>query len=75
MSFDAFRQQALAAALPPPGERGPSGFRFHAGTKSVLAFSRALGWLVRAFHKTEKRFRRDSKAATVRTSTALSISH
>jgi hypothetical protein len=60
--------------LPPPRERGASGFRLHAGAKSVLAFSCALGWLIGAFHKTEKRLPRDSRAATVRTSTVLSIS-
>jgi len=75
MSLDAFRQQALAAALPSPRERGTSGFRLHAGAKSVLSFSCTLGWLISAFHKTEKRLPRDSRAATVRTSTVLSISH
>jgi hypothetical protein len=75
MPLDAFRKQALAATLPPPRERGASGFRLHAGAKSMLLFSCALGWLIRAFHKTEKRLQRDSRAATVRTSTVLSISH
>jgi len=55
MSLDTFRQQAFAPTLPPPRERGASGFRLHAGAKSVLSFSCALGWLISAFHKTEKR--------------------
>jgi len=75
MPLDAFRQQTLAAALAPPRERGASGFGPHACAKSVLALSCTLGWLISAFHRAEKRLRRDSKAATVRTSTALSISH
>ena len=75
MPLDAFRQQTLAAALPSPRERGTSGFGPHAGAKSVLALSCALGWLISAFHKAEKRLQRDSRAAMVRTSTALSISH
>jgi len=75
MPLNAFRQQALAAALSPSRERGASGFRLHACAKSMLSFARALGWLISAFHKTEKRLPRDSRAATVRTSTALSISH
>jgi len=55
MSLDTFRQQAFAPTLPPPRERGASGFGLHAGAKSMLAFARALGWLISAFHKTEKR--------------------
>jgi hypothetical protein len=74
MPFDAFREQALAPALTPAGERGATPFGFHAGTKTVLLFARAFGWLVSAFHKTAKSFRRDSRAVTVGMSAALSIS-
>jgi hypothetical protein len=54
MYLDAFREQAFAPALPPARQRGAARFRFHARTKSVLLFARAFGWLVSAFHKTEK---------------------
>jgi len=54
MSVDAFREQALAAALPPARQRGTARFCLHAGTKTVLTFACSLGWLVSPFHKTEK---------------------
>jgi len=75
MPLDALRQQTLAAALPSAGERGAPTFTLHACTKPVLAFTRTFGWLVRAFHETEKWFRRDSRAVTVGMSEALSIAY
>jgi hypothetical protein len=54
MSLDAFREQALAAALPPAGKCRATAFGFHAGTKTVLAFACSLRGLVSPFHKTEK---------------------
>jgi hypothetical protein len=50
MDLDAFRQKTFAAALTPPGEGGPSGFRAHARAKTVLLFPGALGALECPFH-------------------------
>ena len=74
MKFDAFWEQAFAPALAATRERGAAAFAFHARAETVLAFARALGWLIRAFHKTEKLIRRDSRAVTVGMRRALSIS-
>jgi len=52
--LDAFREQTFAPALPPARQRGAARFRFHARTKTVLAFACSLRWLVSPFHKTEK---------------------
>jgi len=73
MLFDAFRQQAFAPALAPAGEGGASPFCFHAGTKTVLLFTCAFGWLESAFHRTGESFRLDSRAVTVGMSATLSI--
>jgi len=73
MYLDPFWQQPLAAALTPPSQRSAPTFRFHARAKPMLAFAGALGWLVGAFHKAEKRFRNDSRAVTVGMSRTLSI--
>ena len=54
MFLDAFREQALAAALSPAGKCRATGFGLHAGTKTVLTFACSLGGLVSPFHKTEK---------------------
>jgi hypothetical protein len=54
MSFDAFREQAFAAALPPARQDGATAFGTHPGTETVLTFACSLGWLVSAFHKTGK---------------------
>ena len=54
MYLDAFREQAFAPALPPARQGGAARFRFHARTKTVLAFACPLRWLVSPFHKTEK---------------------
>jgi hypothetical protein len=50
MDLNAFRQKALASALPPARECGPAAFRFHTRAKAVLAFARSLGCLVSALH-------------------------
>jgi hypothetical protein len=73
--LDAFREQAFSPALPPARQRGAARFRFHARTKTVLAFACSLRWLVSPFHKTEKYFRRDLRAVTLGASAALSIEH
>jgi hypothetical protein len=73
MEFDAFRQQTFATALASAGERGAAGLGFHAGAEAVLAFARALGWLVSAFHKSEQSSRRDWRAVTVEMTATLSI--
>jgi len=54
--LDAFREQAFAPALPPACQGGAARFRFHARTKTVLAFACPLRWLVSPFHKTENSF-------------------
>ena len=54
MSLDAFREQALAAALSPACKYRATAFGFHAGTKTMLAFACSLGGLVSPFHKTDK---------------------
>jgi hypothetical protein len=54
MHFCAFGQQALPTTLPAPCERGAAGLGFHAGTKAMLAFARALGSLVSPFHRFER---------------------
>jgi len=73
MQFNALRQKTLPAALASASERGSSAFGLHARAEPVLAFACALGWLISAFHKAEKRFRCDSRAVTVGMSRALSI--
>jgi hypothetical protein len=42
MSIDAFGKKPFAAALTAPGERRAPAFCSHPGTKTVLAFARAL---------------------------------
>jgi len=54
MSLDAFREQPLAAALPPTRKDGATAFGAHPSTETVLTFACSLGWLVSAFHKTGK---------------------
>lgn len=56
VELNAFREQTFAAALSPAGKYRPAAFCLHAGTKTVLAFACALGWLVSPFHKTESSF-------------------
>jgi hypothetical protein len=50
MNLDALRQQTFAAALSPTSKGGTATLGFHAGSKTVLAFARALRWLIGAFH-------------------------
>jgi hypothetical protein len=53
--FHTLWEQPFAAALPAACQCCAARFRFHAGTKTMLAFACSLGWLVGAFHKTENR--------------------
>ena len=48
--LDLFWQQTFAAALTPTRKSGAAAFGFHPSSKAVLAFTRALRWLVSAFH-------------------------
>jgi len=50
MALDAFRQKPLATTLATPGEGSASALGLHARAESVLAFTRALAWLIRPFH-------------------------
>ena len=73
VALDTARQQTFAAALPALRECRSAAVRLHAGAETVLAFARALGWLVGTFHKAAETARRDLKAITLGMSTALSI--
>jgi hypothetical protein len=53
VKLNAFRQEPLAATLPPARKRGTAAFCLHARAKAMLALARSLGWLVSPFHKTE----------------------
>jgi hypothetical protein len=55
MRFDAFWEQAFAAALTTACQGRAAPFGFHAGAEPMLTFACSLGWLVGAFHKTENR--------------------
>jgi hypothetical protein len=55
MSFDALWEQAFPTALPAARQGCAASPCLHAGTKTMLTFPCSLGWLVRAFHKTENR--------------------
>jgi hypothetical protein len=50
MNFNAFREQAFPSTLATAGQSRAAAFRFHAGAKSVLALTGALGRLISAFH-------------------------
>ena len=52
MILDTLRQQTLAAALSPTREGGTATLRFHARSKTMLAFARSFRWLIGAFHGT-----------------------
>ena len=54
MFLDAFWEQTFSAALPAACEDCAAALRAHPGTETVLTFACSLGWLVSAFHKTEK---------------------
>jgi len=51
VELNAFRQEPLAASLPPPRERGTAAFCLHARAKAMLTFACALRWLISPFHK------------------------
>ena len=50
MILHAFGQQTLASTLSPTRESGTATLRFHAGTKTMLAFARSFRCLIGAFH-------------------------
>jgi hypothetical protein len=52
MIFDPLRQKTFASTLSPARKGSAAAFGFHAGSKTVLAFTRALGRLISAFHFT-----------------------
>jgi hypothetical protein len=54
VQLDALWEQTFAAALAAACQGCAAPFRFHAGTKTMLAFACSLGWLVSAFHKTDR---------------------
>jgi len=54
MFLDAFWEQTFSAALPAACEDRAAALCPHPRTKAVLPFPCSLGWLVSAFHKTEK---------------------
>jgi hypothetical protein len=64
-------EQAFAPALAAARESGATAFGPHPCTETVLAFSRSLGWLIGAFHKTGNRSA-GPRAVTVGSSPALS---
>src|SRR5437764_15052628 len=66
--LDTLRQQTLASALSPTRKSGPAAFGFHAGSKTVLTFTRALRWLISAFHGAVER------TGTVKVALRLSMS-
>jgi len=74
VELNAFRQEPLAATLPPARQRGTATFCLHARTKSMLAFACALRWLISPFHKTAKNnFGGILRTATLGTEETLSI--
>jgi hypothetical protein len=73
MALNALRQQPFPSALTPACERGATALRLHARAKTVLLFSGAFGWLVRAFHKSCLRLRRESGALKLGIQQALSM--
>jgi len=50
MILDTLRQQTFAASLSPTRESGAAALRFHARTKTMLAFARSFRCLIGAFH-------------------------
>jgi hypothetical protein len=52
--FDTLGQQAFATALAPTAQNRAATLRFHSSAKTELALTRALAWLVGAFHKIGK---------------------
>jgi hypothetical protein len=54
MFLDAFWQQTFSAPLTAACEDRAAALCPHPRTKAMLPFSCSLGWLVSAFHKTER---------------------
>jgi hypothetical protein len=54
VDLDALREKALAATGATTVENGAAALGRHAGAESELPLARALGRLIRAFHKREK---------------------
>jgi hypothetical protein len=52
-------QKTFPSTLSPPCQSRTAAFRFHAGPKAMLAFTRSLRSLVSAFHKANDLDRRD----------------
>jgi hypothetical protein len=52
--LDTLGQQAFATALATAAQDRAATLRFHSSAKTELALTRALAWLVGAFHKSEK---------------------
>ena len=52
--LDTLGQQAFATALAPAAQNRAATLRFHSSAKTELALTRALAWLVGAFHKIGK---------------------
>ena len=52
--FDTLGQQAFAAALAAAAENCTPALGLHPGAKAELSLSRALAWLIGAFHKSER---------------------
>lgn len=67
MNLDTLRQKTLAPALASARESGASAFGLHSRAEAMLAFARAFGWLVCAFHAAA-----DVSGVTVGVVTALS---
>jgi hypothetical protein len=53
VDFDALWKEAFASMAAAAVEDGASALCLHPGAESKLPFARALGWLIRAFHRTE----------------------
>lgn len=51
MPVNAFGKQSFATALAAARQSGPATLGSHPRAKTVLAFARALRWLIGAFHK------------------------
>jgi len=50
---NALWKQAFATALAPARKRGAAPLSSHTCAKTMLAFTRSLGWLISAFHNRE----------------------
>src|SRR3954466_16180681 len=66
MDFSALRQETFPSPLTAPRESGATGFRAHAGAKSVLVFPGALRALECAFHDLKSGYVRGVRPAVNR---------